>query len=254
MDEAEECRALLRRWHETGDRAARTAVAERMLPLAHGLARRYVNKGEPLDDLQQVACVGLLKAIDRFDVDRDVRFSTFAIPTIAGELKRHFRDRGWMLRVPRDVQERAAQLSAAREDLTRRLGRAPTVDQLAEAVHATTEQVVDALLAGGAYRAMSLDERSGADDGAAFLDGLGGDDDGFERTEQRLLLRLGFAALAPREREILRLRFFEGLTQREIAERIGVSQMHVSRLIRRSVDGLRAALDQSEERVIAHAA
>jgi RNA polymerase sigma-B factor len=254
MDEAEECRALLRRWHETGDRAARTAVAERMLPLAHGLARRYVNKGEPLDDLQQVACVGLLKAIDRFDVDRDVRFSTFAIPTIAGELKRHFRDRGWMLRVPRDVQERAAQLSAAREDLTRRLGRAPTVDQLAEAVHATTEQVVDALLAGGAYRAMSLDERSGADDGPAFLDGLGGDDDGFERTEQRLLLRLGFAALAPREREILRLRFFEGLTQREIAERIGVSQMHVSRLIRRSVDGLRAALDQSAERVIADAA
>ncbi|HSD77776.1 MAG TPA: SigB/SigF/SigG family RNA polymerase sigma factor [Solirubrobacteraceae bacterium] len=253
MQHADECRALLRRWHETGDRAARTAVVERMLPLAHGLARRYANKGEPLDDLEQVACVGLLKAIDRFDVGRDVRFATFAVPTIAGELKRHFRDRGWMLRVPRDVQELATRLGRTREDLTRRLGRAPTVGELAGELRATVAQVVEALHAADAYRAMSLDEPLGAD-GPAPLDALGDDDEGFERAEQRLLLRFGFAALPPREREILRLRFFEGLTQREIAERVGISQMHVSRLIRRSVDALRATLEQPAEPPVAQAA
>jgi RNA polymerase sigma-B factor len=253
MDDADECRALLRRWHETGDRAARAAVVERMLPLAHALARRYANKGEPLDDLEQVACVGLLKAIDRFDLDREVRFTTFAMPTIVGELKRHFRDRGRIVRVPRDVQELSARLAPAREDLERRLGRPPRVDELAHVVSATVEQVVEALHAPGAYRALSLDEPMG-DDGPAFGDALGGDDDGFERAEQRLLLRLGFAALAPREREILRLRFFEGLTQREIAERVGLSQMHVSRLIRASVDALRRTLHHADDRVAATAA
>jgi RNA polymerase sigma-B factor len=253
MDEAEECHALLRRWHEVGDRAARAAVAERMLPLARALARRYANKGEPLDDLEQVACVGLLKAIDRFDVEREVRFSTFAVPTIAGELKRHFRDRAWMLRVPRDVQELTARLTRAREELTRTLGHAPTVDELAAAVQSSVEQVVEAIRAGGAYRAMSLDEPQGAE-GAPYVDALGGDDDGFERTEQRLLLQLGFAVLAPREREILRLRFFEGFTQREIAERMGISQMHVSRLIRRSVDAVRAAIEQPAAPAVAQAA
>jgi RNA polymerase sigma-B factor len=236
------CRALLHRWHDEGDLAARTEVTERLLPLARGLARRYAGKGEPLDDLEQVACVGLLKAIDRFDVERDVRFATFAVPTIAGELKRHFRDRGWMVRVPRDVQELTARLSRTREDLTRRLGRAPNIAELARAACATPEQVVEALNAAGAYRTASLDAPS-ADDGPAPADALGGDDAGFELTEQRLLLRCGFSALAPREREILRLRFYEGLTQREIADRVGISQMHVSRLIRRSVDALRAAIE-----------
>jgi RNA polymerase sigma-B factor len=246
----DDCRALLRRWHETGDRAARQAVAERMLPLAHGLARRYAGKGEPLDDLEQVACVGLLKAIDRFDPGREVRFATFAIPTIVGELKRHFRDRGWLLRVPRDVQELAARLSIAREDLAARLARPPRVDELARAASTSVEQVVEALHAAGAYRAVSLDEPLGAD-GPAFGETLGGHDDGFERAEHRLLLRRGFATLAPREREILRLRFFEGLTQREIAERVGLSQMHVSRRIRASVEALRATLGDAEERVTA---
>jgi RNA polymerase sigma-B factor len=236
------CRTLLQRWHRDGDRAARDEVAERLLPLAHGLARRYAGKGEPLDDLEQVACVGLLKAIDRFDCAREVRFATFAVPTIAGEIKRHFRDRGWMLRVPRDVQELTARLSRTREELTRRLGRPPSVEDLATAAGATPEQVVEALHAAEAYRAMSLDAPTGGD-GPAPAEALGGDDGGFERTEQRLLLRGGFAALAPREREILRLRFFEGLTQREIADAVGISQMHVSRLIRRSIDELRTAMD-----------
>jgi RNA polymerase sigma-B factor len=236
------CRALLQRWHREGDRAARDEVAERLLPLAHGLARRYAGKGEPLDDLEQVACVGLLKAIDRFDCAREVRFATFAVPTIAGEIKRHFRDRGWMLRVPREVQELTARLSRTREDLTRLLGRPPRVEELADAAAATPEQVVDALHAAEAYRALSLDAPTG-EDGPTPAEGLGGDDGEFERTEQRLLLRGGFEALAPREREILRLRFFEGLTQREIADLVGISQMHVSRLIRRSLEQLRIAMD-----------
>src|SRR6185312_196795 len=131
VETADEVRALLRRWHEHGDHDARAELAERMLPLARSLARRYAGKGEPLDDLEQVASLGLLKAIDRFDVSRDVRFATFAVPTIAGELKRHFRDRGWMLRVPRDVQELNARLTRTREVLTRDLGRSPTVEELA---------------------------------------------------------------------------------------------------------------------------
>jgi RNA polymerase sigma-B factor len=238
-------RELLRRWHEHGDRAARDALATRMLPLARSLARRYANRGEPLDDLEQVASVGLLKAIDRFDLDRDVRFATFAVPTIAGEIKRHFRDRGWMLRVPREVQELTARVSRARERLTRELGRSPTVADLALAADATPEQVVEALGAGESYRMISLDEPMSGADGdpsAAALEILGQQDDGFERAEQRLLLRGGFDRLPPREREILRLRFYEGLTQREIAARVGISQMHVSRLIRRAIESLRETI------------
>jgi len=240
VDLAGETRELLRRWHDQEDHAAREELVARMLPLARSLARRYANKGEPLDDLEQVASVGLLKAIDRFDLDREVKFATFAVPTIAGEIKRHFRDRGWMLRVPRDVQELNARLTRTREALTRDLGRSPTVEELAAGAKATVDQVVEALSAGEAYRMMSLDEPLA--DGVGALEAIGQHDEGFERTEQRLLLRSGFDELAPREREILRLRFFEGLTQREIADEVGISQMHVSRLIRRSVDALRETI------------
>ena len=236
MEVAGETRELLRRWHDQADLSAREELVTRMLPLARSLARRYANKGEPLDDLEQVASVGLLKAIDRFDLDREVKFATFAVP-ILGELKRHFRDRGWMLRVPREVQELNARLSRTREVLTRDLGRGPTVDELAAGSGATVDQVVEAISAGEAYRMMSLDEPMA--DGVGALEAIGEHDEGFERTEQRLMLRRGFDELAPREREILRLRFFEGLTQREIADEVGISQMHVSRLIRRSVEALR---------------
>ena len=210
------------------------------MPLARTLARRYANKGEPLDDLEQVAALGLVKAIDRFDLAREVRFATFAVPTIAGEIKRHFRDRGWMVRVPRDVQELSARVSVAREPLTRELGRSPTVPELADAAHAGVEQILEALGAADAYRALSLDEPLA--EGMDALDAIGGDDDGFERVEQRYLLRSGLTHLPAREREILHLRFYEGLTQREIADRVGVSQMHVSRLIRRSIEALRERL------------
>ena len=237
-----ETRELLRRWHERRDRAARAELVERMLPLARSLARRYANKGEPLEDLEQVASLGLLKAVDRFDLGREVQFATFAVPTIAGELKRHFRDRGWMLRVPREVQELGARLSRTRERLTRELGRSPTVEELAAAVEAGLEQVVEALGAADSYRLLSLDEPRSRDGEAAAVEAVGSPDAAFERAEERILLRRGFQGLPAREREILRLRFFEGLTQREIAARVGISQMHVSRLIRSSLETLREAL------------
>jgi len=240
MDLATGTDDLLRRWHEEGDRAARGQLAELMLPLARSLARRYAGKGEPLDDLEQVASLGLLKAIDRFDCSRDVRFTTFAVPTIAGELKRHFRDRGWMLRVPREVQELSARVARARETLTRELGRVPTVPQISAFVGASDEQVLEALAAAGAYRMLSLDEP--LVEGAGALEAIGGDDAGYEHVEHRVLLRRGLEGLPPREREIMRLRYYEGMTQREIARAVGISQMHVSRLIRRSVESMREAI------------
>jgi RNA polymerase sigma-B factor len=241
VESADQTRGLLRRWHEDGDRAARAELVERMLPLARSLARRYAGKGEPLDDLEQVASLGLLKAIDRFDVSRDVRFATFAVPTIAGELKRHFRDRGWMLRVPREVQELSARVTRCRETLTRELGRSPTVDEVASALGAGVEAVLEALRAADSYRMLSLDEP--LSEGAGALEAIGGDDAGYELAEQRVLLRRGLDELGAREREIVRLRYYEGLTQREIARAVGVSQMHVSRLIRRSIDTMRDSIE-----------
>jgi RNA polymerase sigma-B factor len=233
----DDVRALLVRWHLEGDRAARDEVAARMLPLARSLARRYANKGEPLDDLEQVACVGLIKAIDRFDLSRDVRFATYAVPTIAGELKRHFRDRGWMMRVPREVQELSGRIGVVRERLVHDLARSPTVAELARATATDEDRVMEALAAAEAYRTLSLDQPF--QDGTGPLEAIGDDDLGFERAEARAMLADGLHELAPREREIVRLRYFEGLTQREIAEHIGISQMHVSRLIRRTVQQLR---------------
>jgi RNA polymerase sigma-B factor len=233
--------ALLRRWHEDGDRAAREEVAHLLLPLARSLARRYAGKGEPLEDLEQVASLGLLKAIDRFDVSRDVRFATFAVPTIAGELKRHFRDRGWMLRVPRDVQELSARVTRCREVLTREHGRSPTVAEVATALGESDERILDAVRAADAYRTMSLDEPLGGGEGGV-LDAVGGEDEELARAEERAMLCVGLETLGPREREILHLRYHEGMTQREIARAVGVSQMHVSRLIRRSVDAMRETI------------
>ena len=237
----DDVRALLRRWQVDGDRAARDEVAARMLPLARSLARRYANRGEPLDDLEQVACVGLIKAIDRFDLSRDVRFATYAVPTIAGELKRHFRDRGWMMRVPRELQELSGRIGIVRERLVHDLARSPTVAELATATATDEERVLEALAAAEAYRTMSLDQPF--QDGTGPLEAIGDDDLGFERAEARAMLAEGLHELAPREREIVRLRYFEGLTQREIAEHIGISQMHVSRLIRRTVQQLRDRIE-----------
>jgi RNA polymerase sigma-B factor len=233
---------LLRRYHEDGDLAARDVLVERMLPLVRRLARRYANRGETLDDLEQVGSLGLIKAIDRFDLTRELKLSTFAVPTILGEIKRHFRDRVWSLRVPRDLQELNARLAKEVERMTNRLGRSPTVEELAASTHASVERVLDAMQGAQAYSAVSLDEPQG-EGRQATADMLGSVDEAFAQAERRALLREGLDALPAREREILRLRFFSGLTQREIADRVGISQMHVSRLIRRSLDDMRDTLE-----------
>ena len=215
-----------------------------MLPLARSLARRYAGKGEPLDDLEQVASLGLLKAIDRFDVSRDVRFATFAVPTIAGEIKRHFRDRGWMLRVPRELQELSARVVRAREALTARARPLADASRSSPARSARgVEQVLEALRA---RRRLPHDvaRRAARRDGAGALEAIGGDDDGLRaRRAPRAAAPRPRRRCAEREREIVRLRFYEGLTQREIARAVGVSQMHVSRLIRRSIDAMRDSIE-----------
>ena len=217
----------------------------RFLPLARQLARRYQRGGEPLDDLVQVASLGLLKAIDRFDPSRETAFSSFAVPTILGELKRHFRDRGWSVRVPRDLQELVVKLEPVSEELTRELGRPPTPAEIAQRTGTTVEQVLEAREAGGAYRAISLD-RPREDDEEG--DGLGGaygvEDPGFAVAEDSATIERLMRVLSEREREVLHLRFAEDLTQAEIGERIGVSQMHVSRIIRQAVNRLREAAEE----------
>lgn len=228
-------RELLRRMHEDGDQDARRALIERMMPLVRALARRYANRGESLDDLEQVGCVGLLKAVDRFDVTRELRFSTFAVPTILGEIKRHFRDKTWSVRVSRSIQELNAKVTGAVDRMSVTLGRSPTVDELAEATHSTAEQVLEAMQGAQAFSTVPLEEPAGGDDDEPVIR-IGDVDANFERAERRVMLRDGLAVLAERERQIVLLRFFSDLTQREIAERVGISQMHVSRLLRRSLE------------------
>jgi RNA polymerase sigma-B factor len=241
-------RRLLEQAH-AGDQAARAALVERFLPLARQLARRYQRGGELLDDLNQVASLGLLKAIDRFDPNRTTAFSSFAVPTILGELKRHFRDKGWSVRVPRDLQELAVKLEPTTELLLRELGRAPTLAELAERLDTSVELVLEAREAAAAYRAVSLDRpRDDEDDGADPLgQSVGVDDPGFGVAEDAATVEQLMRVLSDREREVLRLRFAEDLTQSEIGARVGVSQMHVSRLIRQAIARLRdAAQDQRD--------
>jgi RNA polymerase sigma-B factor len=238
---------LFARARQKGDTRAREELVTRYLPLARRLARRYQRAEEPLEDLVQVASVGLLKAVDRFDVDREVVFSSYAVPTILGELKRHFRDRTWSVRVPRDLQELALKVDRAVTQLALGKHRSPSVGEIAEAVGATEEQVLDALEASGAYRASSLDApRSHQDEdaGESVADSLGQEESGFERAEERATLEPLMARISPRERVVLELRFGEDMTQAEIGERIGVSQMQVSRLIRQALGRLRDGLDE----------
>jgi RNA polymerase sigma-B factor len=228
-----------------GDPAARELLVERYLPLARRLARRYQHTDEPIEDLVQVASIGLLKAVDRFDCSRDVMFSSYAVPTILGELKRHFRDRTWSVRVPRDLQELALRVDQTVTRLSLGKRRSPSVAEIAEAVEASDEQVLEALEAMGAYRASSLDSpRSSRDEETeSVAEGLGSTDNGFDRAEERATLEPLMGRISERERIVLRLRFGEDLTQAEIGERIGVSQMQVSRLIRQALTRLRAGVD-----------
>jgi RNA polymerase sigma-B factor len=243
---AREDRRLLSRYHATGDPAARNQLVERFLPLARQLARRYQRGGEQLDDLIQVASLGLLKAIDRYDPERQTAFSSFAVPTILGELKRHFRDKGWSVRVPRDLQEMAVRVDRVADDMSRELGRAPTPGEIAERTGSSLEQVLEAREAAGAYRAVSLDRpRSDDEDaGDSYADAFGAEDPGFGLAEDSATVDRLMRVLSEREREVLRLRFAEDLTQSEIGQRVGVSQMHVSRLIRQSIARLREEADR----------
>jgi RNA polymerase sigma-B factor len=245
---AREDRRLLERYRRHGDQAAREALVERFLPLARQLARRYQRGGEPLDDLEQVAALGLLKAIDRFEPDRSTAFSSFAVPTILGELKRHFRDRGWSVRVPRDLQEMSVRVDRVTDELGRGLGHAPTPTEIAEHLGITDEQVLEAREAAGAYRAVSLDRpREEGEESDGMGDAMGVEDPGFRLAEHAATVERLMAVLTDREREVLRLRFAEDLTQSEIGARVGVSQMHVSRLIRQAVARLRAAAETQRD-------
>src|SRR3954451_19716159 len=242
VDRAQSDRRLFRRYVDAHDPVDRDAIVERFLPLARQLAARYQRPEEPFDDVFQVACFGLVKAVDRFDVERGVAFSSYAVPTIMGEIKRHFRDRTWAVRVPRDLQELALRVDRVIGELTRELGRQPLVDEVAHAIDAEPEDVLEAMQASSAYRATSLQTpRAGGDDepGDTLGDSVGAIDDGYDRAEQRAVLQALMNSLTPREREVVRLRFEEDLTQAAIGERIGVSQMQVSRVLRQAVARLR---------------
>jgi RNA polymerase sigma-B factor len=241
-------RELLRRYHEEGDLAAREQLIEQYLSLVRSLARRYAYRGEQLDDLIQIGCIGLIKAIDRFDVDRGVELTTYATPNIIGEIKRHFRDKGWSVRVPRGLQELNVQLSRLVEELTVQLGRSPTISELSEASGAEEEEVLEALESGRAYTSLSLSTGTAGEDDDSLdpMETLGEEEPQYEISEEWAVIAPGLRALDDRERKILHLRFFQGLTQSQIAQQVGISQMHVSRLIRRSLEKIRAEISAEE--------
>jgi RNA polymerase sigma-B factor len=216
-------KVLLRRYHEEGDLQAREQLIEQYMSLVRSLARRYSYRGEQLEDLVQIGAIGLIKAIDRFDLNRGVELTTYATPNIIGEIKRHFRDKGWSVRVPRGLQELNVQLSRLVEQLTVQLGRSPTITELAKAAGVEEEEVLEALESG------RTEEHQ------------------YDVSEDRAVLAPGFRVLDERERKILHLRFFEGLTQSQIAQQVGISQMHVSRLIRRSLEKIREEIAAEED-------
>src|SRR3954470_306372 len=224
---------------------AREALVRLHLPLVEHCARRFRNRGEPLEDLVQVGTIGLIKSIDRFDVDRGVEFSTYATPTIIGEIKRYFRDKGWAIRVPRRLQELRMQIGTATAELTQSLGRSPTPRELAERIGVTVEEILEGIESSNAYSTLSLDASDDSDDGAAsMLDAIGVDDEGLEHVEIRESIKPLLDRLEPREKKILLLRFFRNMTQSQIADEIGVSQMHVSRLLNRTLEQLRNSLEE----------
>ncbi len=226
--------------------AERAALRDRLvrmhLPLVEHLARRFRNRGEPLDDLKQVATIGLIKAVDRFDIQRGVEFSTYATPTVVGEIKRHFRDKGWAVRVPRRLQELRLALVTATADLVQRYGRSPTVRELAEHLRISEEEVLEGLESANAYSTLSLDVPDTDDDSSGVADSLGFEDEALEGVDYRESLKPLLERLPAREQRILMLRFFGNMTQSQIAQEIGISQMHVSRLLARTLAGLRDKL------------
>jgi RNA polymerase sigma-B factor len=240
-------RLLFRRYQRDGDLQARRDLIERYLPLARTLARRYERRSASLDDLVQVASLGLVKAIDRFDPELGPSFSSYAVPTMLGELKRYFRDSGWALRLPRDMQERVLKVDATVERLFGELGRSPSPQQVADELHLSVEEVLEAFAANAAYSTTSLDTPLGSDDDErqTIAETFGETDERFELIDIRAWIGHALKALPERERLILHLRFVGDLTQTEIAQRIGISQMHVSRLLRQALEQIRVVAGQA---------
>jgi RNA polymerase sigma-B factor len=236
---AADSQELFERWRRHRDREARDELIARFLPLARKLARRYVQSSEPYDDLVQVASLGLVKAVERFDPARGFAFTSFAVPTIVGELKRYFRDTGWAIHVDRGAQERARKINEARQAISARTGRPPRVDELAQYLELSEEEVLDGLQVAEAYGTVSLDAPVAGEEDASRLDAIGDEDQRLGLIDDQATIFAAAKHLSQREREILFLRFGEDLTQSEIAERVGVSQMQVSRLLRRSLHRLR---------------
>jgi RNA polymerase sigma-B factor len=250
-DERDQSAALFERFRdmstpEAARLAARDGLVTLHLPLVEHCARRFRNRGEPFEDLVQVGTIGLIKSIDRFDLERGVEFSTYATPTIIGEVKRYFRDKGWAIRVPRRLQELRAQIGATTAELTQTLGRSPTPRELAESIGCTLEEIIEGIESSNAYSTLSLDAThdNAEDGGVSMIEMLGLDDEELEQIEIRESIKPLLEALPSREKRILLLRFFRNKTQSEIAAEIGVSQMHISRLLNRTLEQLRASLQE----------
>lgn len=241
----EKTHELFRRYKENGDMDAREQLVMSHLNLVRFLANKFKNRGEPLDDLMQVGYLGLLKAIDRFDPARGLEFTTFATPTIMGEIKRHFRDKGWSVRVPRRLQELSAKVNQATDTLTTKLQRSPTVDEIADYLDASVDEVLEAMESSSAYSSVPLEAPSGADtdDAPSVLDRYATEDSDLAITDDRLIIEEALKGFSPREREVIDLRFLQGMTQIEIAEQLGISQVQVSRLLRRTLKKIQDKID-----------
>lgn len=236
---------LFRRYKEEGDMDAREKLVMSHLNLVRFLANKFKNRGEPIDDLMQVGYLGLLKAIDRFDPARGLEFTTYATPTIMGEIKRHFRDKGWSVRVPRRLQELSAKVNQATDELTTELQRSPTVEEIARYLDATVDEVLEAMESSSAYSSVPLEAPGSpdSDDAPSVLDRYASEDSELAFTDDRLVIEEALAGFSPREREVIELRFVKGMTQIEIAQKLGISQVQVSRLLRRTLKKIQDKID-----------
>ena len=241
----EKTRELFRRFKEEGDMDAREKLVMSHLNLVRFIANKFKNRGEPIDDLIQVGYLGLLKAIDRFDPSRGLEFTTFATPTIMGEIKRHFRDKGWSVRVPRRLQELSAKVNQATDSLPSQLQRSPTIAEIADYLDATVDEVLEAMESSSAYSSVSLEAPSGADDDdtPSVIDRYATEDSDLAFTDDRIIIEEALASFSPRERDVIEMRFLKGMTQIEIAEKLGISQVQVSRLLRRTLKKIQDKID-----------
>lgn len=241
----EKTRELFRRFKEEGDMDAREKLVMSHLNLVRFIANKFKNRGEPIDDLIQVGYLGLLKAIDRFDPSRGLEFTTFATPTIMGEIKRHFRDKGWSVRVPRRLQELSAKVNQATDTLTSQLQRSPTIAEIADYLDATVDEVLEAMESSSAYSSVSLEAPSGADDDdtPSVIDRYATEDSDLAFTDDRIIIEEALASFSPRERDVIEMRFLKGMSQIEIAEKLGISQVQVSRLLRRTLKKIQDKID-----------